>query len=275
MGDFIERDSFVRFFFLNQEFSILNVGYHDFNMTKPLYVYRTQDFYTWHFVLSGSGTLDIYDRSYHINSGEMFFIPPDAKMRYYPDPDSPWEYVWLAVKSDMIKEYSEMVGFSPEKPVCGNQNFTKIRVVLKKLFDLLLAGEGGQFSVLAAFFEIMEICTAKSIPSEIQQVKKVLDESFATPDFSINQLASDVGISHAHLLRRFKEVYGITLIKYIIDKRVQFACELLRTTDLPIRSVAYSCGFTDELHFMKTFKKEIGKSALRYRKEIMMQSQTE
>ncbi|MBQ8793630.1 MAG: helix-turn-helix transcriptional regulator [Clostridia bacterium] len=76
-------------------------------------------------------------------------------------------------------------------------------------------------------------------------------------------------MSHAHLLRLFKKEYGITPIKYIINKRIELACELLKTTDLSVSSVAFSCGFSDEIHFMKTFKKLIGKSALNYKRSSL------
>ena len=57
----------------------------------------------------------------------------------------------------------------------------------------------------------------------------------------------------------------MTLINYVIKKRVMYACELLETTDLSVTAVALSCGFSDILHFMKIFKRETGTTALEYR----------
>lgn len=269
MGNFINQSSFTRLFYSGRESSISNVGYHDFSVVLPETNFRTQNSFTWHFVLSGSGVLEIYEKEYKIKGGEMFFIPPHTKMRYYPDKNDPWEYVWFTFKDESAREYSQLVGFSSENPVCEceSMRFQKIEKVLKKLFNSLTENEGGYFRVLSAFYEIMEISTTNSAPTGIRQVKKLLDENFATQFFSIEQLCFDVGISHAHLLRLFKEAYGVTIVKYIIKKRIELACELLLTTDLSVSSVAYSCGFSDEIHFMKTFKREIGKSALKFRRE--------
>ncbi|MBR4099652.1 MAG: AraC family transcriptional regulator [Clostridia bacterium] len=266
MGNFIKENAFGMSFYPDDEFCILNIGYDDFSFVKPLYTFRMQNYYTWHFVLSGSGTLEIEDKKYAVTEGQMFYIPPDTKMRYYPDKENPWEYVWFTFKGERINEYSSLVGMTTEKPVCDCVNFQKINFALKRMLQSLMNGESGYFGVLSAFYEIMEISTALSPLNDIQRVKKIIDENFASPAFSIEQLCRDVSISHAHLLRLFKKAYGVTLVKYIIKKRLELACELLQTTALSVSSVAYSCGFSDEIHFMKTFKKEMGVSALKYKK---------
>ena len=268
MGKFIEKSSFCKFFYYNRGFSVSNVGYDDFSIVKPEKVFRTQKIYTWHFVLSGSGTLEIYGKKYKLCAGDMFFIPPDQKMRYYPDKAEPWEYVWFAFSGDEIKAYGELAGFSKSKPTQQIQNFEKIKYILKKLFEKLLANDCGHFGVLGSFFEILELCDDKNSLTGIRLVKKLIDENFASSGFSIEQLCRDVNISHAHLLRLFKAEYNTTLVKYIIDRRIKLACELLKTTDLSVGSVAFSCGFSDEIHFMKTFKRSVGCCALEFRKNL-------
>lgn len=263
----MEQAALYRYYCSNQEFGILNVGYHDFSVVKPATDFRTQNFYTWHFVVSGRGTLEIYGKRYQIKGGETFFIPPHTPMRYYPEKADPWEYVWFSFKGDLIEQYSKLVGFSAQTPVCTARNFEGTKHALKKLLESLSEDEGAPFRALSTFYQIMSLSTSHTETTEIRQVKKLLDENFATPKFSIEKLCRDVGISHAHLLRLFKEAYGTTLIRYLTEKRIELACELLRTTNLTARSVAYSCGFSDELHFMKTFKKATGKSALQYRRE--------
>lgn len=266
MGNFIKQSSFSRYYHANDELNILNLGYDDFSVVEPLRVFRTQNFYTWHFVISGSGTLEIYDKKYNVKSGEMFFIPPDTKMRYYPNSQEPWEYVWFSFNGDKVTHYGEQVGFCENNPVCSNKNFKRTNQALKRLFDMLINDECGYFRVLSAFYEIIDISAQYHSLTEIQQVRKLIDENFVSPNFSIEQLCRDVGISHIHLLRLFKNAYGETLIKYVLSKKIELACELLLSTDLSVGSVAYSCGFRDESHFMKTFKKSVGVSALQYRK---------
>ena len=119
--------------------------------------------------------------------------------------------------------------------------------------------------MLSTLYEIMEISTVVRQNTGVESVKRIIDEGFTRTDFSISSLCTGVGISHPHLLRLFKEKYNITLIKYLNQKRIEYACNLLLTTDLSVKSVAFSSGFSDELHFMKTFKKHTGVSALKYK----------
>lgn len=262
---------YVRHFPSGDDSFIRTVGYDNFAVVKPLKAYRMQSFFTLHFVLSGSGTLDIGGKIFYIKQGQMFFIPPGVKMRYYPDMNHPWEYVWFSLTGEKAARYGEMLGFSIAQPVKTVQYFAGIQNRLKRLFQSLTEENGSVFSALSAFYGIMELCNSDSVATGIHAVKKHIDESFALPGFSVEQLCYDAGLSHAHLLRLFRQTYGVTIIKYVIAKRISLACELLTATDLSVKSVALSCGFADEQHFMKLFKREMGISALQYRKKCLFE----
>lgn len=266
MGNFINERQFGKHLTTVGNSSLYYIGYDDFNYTKPLYVFRVQTIYTLHFVISGKGYLEIGGKSFYIKSGEMFFIPPDIEMRYFPIDDDPWEYVWFSFNMDIASIYGELLGFSLDNPVQEIKYFQRIQQILKKTLEKQIDDSCGYFGLLSSFYEIMEICTAYSPRTEIQKIKQILDQSYTFPDFNIEQLCLDTGISHAHLARLFKKEFGITVIKYVIKKRIELACELLLNSDISVKSVAFSCGFSDETHFMKTFKNQMGVTALSYRK---------
>lgn len=267
MTAFFSKPQFVRHFPTDDDSLIRTVGYDDFSSVKPMYAFRVQNFYTWHFVISGSGTLEIGGISREIGKGQMFFIPPGVEMRYFPDERDPWKYVWFSLIGDAARRYGTQLGFSITDPVKSYENHPGIVHRLKSMFHSLSEENGGLYCALSAFYGIMEICTAATVPSGIHAVKKYLDESFALPGFSVEQLCYDAGMSHAHILRLFRQEYGTSVIAYVLSKRIALACELLETTRLNVASVAVSCGFSDEQHFMKTFKRHKGISALQYRKE--------
>lgn len=267
MNDFFSRSQFVRHFPTVGDALIRTVGYDDFGEVKPLHAYRMQNFYTWHFVISGCGTLEIGGVTRSVEKGQMFFIPPGVEMRYFPKENEPWKYVWFSLMGETAAAYGSQLGFTIDQPVRNYEIHPGIVPRLKTMLRCLAEENGGLFTVLSAFYGIMEICTSDATSGGIQAVKKYLDESFAIPGFSVEQLCFDSGMSHAHMLRLFRQAYGTSVIGYVISKRIALACELLETTKLPIGSVAVSCGFSDEQHFMKTFKRHKGVSALQYRKE--------
>ncbi|MBQ8600832.1 MAG: AraC family transcriptional regulator, partial [Clostridia bacterium] len=222
-------------------------------------------YYTLHFVLSGKGTLEMGGKTHTIREGEMFFIPPRVEMCYYPDLADPWEYVWFSFKSEETEKLLEFLDFSPEQPAKEIPHFPKVRNILMRMIRDQKEG-GGSFGALAVLYEILENCRTSSSGTDIRTIRQLIDQSVSSPSFSIQQLCREVKVSHAHLLKLFKEAYGMTIKEYVVQKRLELACELLLTTNLSVKSVAYSCGFSDEIHFMKTFKNAIGTTALRYRK---------
>ena len=267
MENFFDEWSKSYRFAFEGDFGISTLGYNNFKIKFcPEYSSRVQNFYTWHFVISGKGTLKTGGNTYNINGGQMFFLPPDTEICYFPTEDEPWEYIWISMRGDICKYYGEILGF--DTPVKDIKNLGEIKYILKKSFESLEQG-GRYFGLLSNFYKLLENCTVILPDKGIDAVKRIIDEEFTRADFSIEELCTDVGISHPHLLRLFKEKYNITLIKYLNQKRIEYACKLLLTTDLSVKSVAFSSGFYDELHFMKTFKKYTGKSALKYKKDFL------
>ncbi len=265
MEKFFDIPEFHKFFQVPDPLGVSIIGYNDFHTVRGIRAFRKLNTCALHFVLGGCGTLEVGNNVYHIRSGEMFFAPADTEIRYFPDPDDPWDYVWFSLED--TTETPALLGFSPTEAVHPIPHFHKVSVILSRLLTALASEEIGYFGVLAAFYEILDTCTAHTPQSGIHAVKALVDESFTLPSFRVEQLCRDVGISHAHLLRQFKAQYGLTVQRYIVLRRIEFARELLRTTELSVASVALSCGFRDENHFMKTFKKEVGLSALQYRKK--------
>ncbi len=268
MGDFFKNSNLSHCFYSSDAFCILTIGYNNFKYVKPILQFRTQGFYTWHFIISGSGFLEIAGKVYNLKGGDMFFIPPDTKMRYFPKEDDPWEYVWFAFKGEKSKSYGELVGFTEGIFTGKMKYFGRIKNLLENRLRRLEDGSVGYFGALSTFYETLEICTSYTSHTGIHRIKEQIDESFTITGFNIEKLCYDVGISHAHLLRLFKKEYGITVIRYVIKKRIELACELLQNSDLSVGEVCFSCGFSDEIHFIKTFKKEMGVSALNYRKKF-------
>ncbi len=60
---------------------------------------------------------------------------------------------------------------------------------------------------------------------------------------------------------------GCTPQEFLIRQRLTNAAELMRFTDLPIKTVAAQCGYSNQFHFSQAFKKLYGLPPQEWRKQ--------
>lgn len=78
-------------------------------------------------------------------------------------------------------------------------------------------------------------------------------------------LAQHCGLTPFRLCRLFKEEVGVSFSEYLLRKRMHFAQELLRNSQLPITSIGYEIGFKDPSYFTRAFKQCCGLTPSDYR----------
>ena len=79
-------------------------------------------------------------------------------------------------------------------------------------------------------------------------------------DISILDVAEACNLSRGYFIHAFRETTGMTPYKWLQSERISRACELLRTTELPLLDVATACGFADQSHFTRAFTTAVGVS---------------
>lgn len=86
---------------------------------------------------------------------------------------------------------------------------------------------------------------------------------------TIGEIANEFGYNPDYISSLFKKNTGTSLIYYINKTRIDISKTLLSNYDLSIKETAYSCGFSDEKYFMKTFKKLEGMTPAQYKKAFI------
>jgi AraC family transcriptional regulator len=77
-------------------------------------------------------------------------------------------------------------------------------------------------------------------------------------DLTLAEISGAAHMSPYHFSRLFKESTGLTPHRYVIERRVQRAKGLLSGTALPIAEIAISCGFANQSHLNRHFKRLLG-----------------
>jgi AraC-like DNA-binding protein len=78
-------------------------------------------------------------------------------------------------------------------------------------------------------------------------------------------IAAQAGLSPVHLNRLFLRHAGLTVSAYVRRCRMEMACHLLETSDLPIKVVALQCGIPDLQQFNKLVRRHTGSPPSRVR----------
>lgn len=84
---------------------------------------------------------------------------------------------------------------------------------------------------------------------------------------TIPELAARFNVGTTKLKNDFKRITSQTIHNYQLDLRHRAACRLLASTKLPLAQIAVHCGFTDESHLIRSFRKHAGKTPTAFRAE--------
>ena len=81
----------------------------------------------------------------------------------------------------------------------------------------------------------------------------------------------ELGLIHrtnkTKLKKEFKKMYGTTIPRFHMQKRLEKGALLIRTTEIPISIISQKCGFKDHSHFSRKFRLQYGKTPSQYRIE--------
>ena len=88
----------------------------------------------------------------------------------------------------------------------------------------------------------------------MERFLKLIEESYADPDFNIEKGSEKLGLSRVHLYRKVKGLMGVTPTDFLRNYRLKKAATLLRQKSGSVNEIAYSTGFASPAYFSKCFK---------------------
>ena len=228
--------------------------------------------YSLHYVISGSGTLVINGQKFPISAGQSFLVFPYVPIHYYSE-NNDWAYTWIDISGIHSDEIFQRTGFSIKQPV----SYDYVNYKLLSLFeDVVNTKEeclkmSYTYRLLSHYIQNFPSSTNSFIHrTYTQEAIAFINGNLRLP--ITGQIIADyLGISRAHLYRRFTKEVGMTINEYICSTRLGHACHLLATTNLPIKTVATSVGFANPTYFNEVFHKQKGMTPSEYRNKERLQ----
>jgi AraC family transcriptional regulator len=105
--------------------------------------------------------------------------------------------------------------------------------------------------------------SARKLSCLVHYIETHLADKIATKD-----LATHVNLSISHLNRMFKLSVGVTPHNYVSMRRVELVCTMLITTRRPLSQVAFECGWSDQSHLCKVFRRTMGMTPSGWRRAM-------
>lgn len=254
------------------DFLLHMTGYHNFRYITPEKFERTQYFHTLHFVISGKGYININGKIHNVYANDVFYLDDQTLFSYYPDKNTPWEYVFFEFKGRLANVYAKDAGFSAECPKKNCPTPQKVLTYLAKIFkDQTVVPS---YHIIASlFFLILDTLLPTQTQKQgfgkndfIDEVKYFIQFKCFNPNFNITYLCKSMHVSHSYLCKIFKQYEKTTLITFINKIKMHKARVLLKSSDLSIMEISLKSGYREYEYFLRLFKQMHGVSPTNYRK---------
>ena len=114
--------------------------------------------------------------------------------------------------------------------------------------------------------ENYEHTAEKSVP-RYGELKKLREAIYDEPmgEWNSDVLAAEMGISRAYFHRIYLAAFGVTCRQDVIESRLLYAADLLKTTELSVSQLAEQCGYESDSYFMRQFRQHKGCTPTEYR----------
>lgn len=100
--------------------------------------------------------------------------------------------------------------------------------------------------------------------ARLATARRLVDERWQEK-LTLDGIARACGLNRAKLTRGFRQTFGSTVADAIADRRLQGAHSLLLATDLPVSSIGYRCGYSNNASFSRAFARRYGVAPTRLR----------
>jgi signal transduction histidine kinase/ligand-binding sensor domain-containing protein/DNA-binding response OmpR family regulator len=146
--------------------------------------------------------------------------------------------------------------FEKEFLIARVENILRNRNLLQNYFYNEITLQKNTLKVSAEYKEFLDNCI------------RIVEEHLDDDQFSIQTLASEIGMSHSTLYKRVKSISGQSVNAFIRFIRLRKAAELFITTDANVNQVSMEVGINDIKYFRSQFNKLFGMNPSEYIKKF-------
>ncbi len=247
------------------------------NWQKKKFVRMNHRRWTFEYVLSGTGILEIDDTSYMVGPGDLYILPFGHNHKYYPTSPNGWRKIYINCTGPLIEALLKtylLLGCYLFKN-CGPE----IKEIFYRFYRKYHPAKTAEtqdsdtllFCRLAELLYLHGKTESSSRLTCVMQLQYILDRS-VDARVDLNRIARQFCMTPCYMRRLFKRYTGMTPYEYHLNKRIDAALSMLVSTSFTVMQIADQLHFSDAYHFSKIFKKKTGLSPRAYRNSQKGQS---
>lgn len=253
----------------------------------------------WHldleFILVLQGTIDFYvnGKTVHLEKGNGIFVNSKRLHYGFSSDMTDCSYIVIAIHPSLLgneswagKEYWEdKFGSNSDDFILLSDKTNWQREVLLSVTQVYNEMHSHSRNPLRLLSQAISICACmgEHLTSKAGQIAAdpYWTVTWKMTDFvhqhygnkiSLEEIAAAGTVSRSKCCELFGSYLGQTPNSYLTRYRIQKSCELLQETERTISETAMSCGFQSSSYFSYVFRKELGMTPQRYRKQMLKEN---
>ena len=234
--------------------------------------YRPHSHPTWTVAMMerGAASFELDDTDQRAHDGELFVLEPESVHTGVPAAPGGWAYKVLYLEPSLIGAWAEEAQ-APQAArwvVFRDEALRAALAAAHRALALAPPGLAVDEAVLAAVDRLRPHLRpgprARSAPEHaaVRRARRLLEERWAER-VTLAELAAHAGLSRFELARTFRAQVGLPPHAFQTDLRIARARTLLAGGEPPA-AVALACGFYDQAHLTRVFKRAVGVPPARY-----------
>ena len=242
---------------------INNFGYY-LNISKDITTVRSVPRTDYHLLYVSSG--EIYVNGLTLQNGDAYlFLPQEPHLYTYKKVENSC-YYWIHFTGNKVSDILSHCEVLKAINRDNKRRYEKDAVLAMLTEELGRCYEEASDFAVSLLFSFLSLFKSGQTPKRFY-TNAIQELENMHSDRSVALIAKSYGITSSHFIRSFKKIYGTTPNEYRQNYRISQATNLIRMTNLSIQDIAYQCGFGDPFYFSRIFKKKVGMSPWKYRKQ--------
>jgi AraC-like DNA-binding protein len=232
--------------------------------------------YQINYITEGSGMIETMRGKFKINPGTILLLYPGVWHRYRPNKKTGWKEHYIGFKGEIADKFLSNKFFETHRPAIRvGYNDKMIGTFYSIIEDVKLENPGFQQVCSGTVVNLLGqiISTVKNKDFDGKEIEEKIRKARIIIRDNVNagidpeKLASDLFMSYSYFRKLFKKYTGVSPTQYVSLLRIQKARDMIINSQMPIKQIAYECGFPSIFYFSRYFKQKLGVSPSELRKK--------